>query len=152
MAKSKFQKYETETIKRENIKNAPYNPRIMDKDAADRLRKEIRQNGLVAAPVWNRRTGNIVGGHQRIKQLDTLEKSQDYELTVCVIDVDEKQEAILNVELNNASIQGEWDLGKLAEMSDQFDIDFMNDLSFTEDDVDFMFSGDDRYSKLFKPS
>ena len=32
-AKSKFQAFETETISRDMIKNAPYNPRIMDEKA-----------------------------------------------------------------------------------------------------------------------
>lgn len=150
MAKSKYQNYETETIHRTQIKNAPYNPRIMGKEAEQLLRKQLAKNGLVSAPTWNVRTGNLVGGHQRLKQLDALEKTQDYELTVCVVDVDERQEAILNIELNNESMQGEWDLDKLADMRDDFDLDFTHDLSFSEIDVDFMFSGDDHFSELFR--
>ena len=49
MAKSKFQNYDTETIHRSQIKNAPYNPRIMDKAAQKRLRDNIRKHGLVSA-------------------------------------------------------------------------------------------------------
>ena len=79
MAKSKYQAYETETIKRSDIKNAPYNPRIMDESAKKRLRKNIAKHGLVAALTWNKRTGNLVGGHQRLEQLDGLEKNKDYE-------------------------------------------------------------------------
>lgn len=30
MARSKYQAYDTETINRSDIKNVPYNPRIMD--------------------------------------------------------------------------------------------------------------------------
>lgn len=62
MAKSKFQNYDTETISRSDIKNAPYNPRIMDADAKKRLKKNIQRHGLVAALTWNKRTGNLVGG------------------------------------------------------------------------------------------
>ena len=121
MAKSKYQAYETETINRSDIKNAPYNPRIMDEDAKKRLRKNIAKHGLVSALTWNKRTGNLVGGHQRLEQLDSLERSKDYELTVCVVDVDEKEEATLNVQLNNPSMQGWWDMDKLADMTDDFD-------------------------------
>ena len=150
MAKSKYQAYDTETISRDMIKNAPYNPRIMDEKAKKRLRKNIAKHGLVAALTWNKRTGNLVGGHQRLEQLDALEKTKDYELTVCVVDVDEREEAALNVQLNNPSMQGEWDLDKLANMSEEFDLDLSEDLGFTESDIDFMFEGDDRFSQLFE--
>ena len=150
MAKSKYQAYDTETISRDMIKNAPYNPRIMDEKAKKRLRKNIAKHGLVAALTWNRRTGNLVGGHQRLEQLDALEKTKDYDLTVCVVDVDEREEAALNVQLNNPSMQGEWDLDKLANMSEEFDLDLSEDLGFTESDIDFMFEGDDRFSQLFE--
>lgn len=150
MAKSKYQAYETDTISRDMIKNAPYNPRIMDESAKKRLKRNIAKHGLVSALTWNKRTGNLVGGHQRLEQLDALEKSQDYELTVCVVDVDEREEAALNVQLNNPSMQGEWDLDKLANISEEFDLDLSDDLGFTETDIDLMFDGDDRFSQLFE--
>ena len=150
MSKSKYQAYDTETISRDMIKNAPYNPRIMDAKAKKRLKENIAKHGLVAALTWNKRTGNLVGGHQRLEQLDSLEKSKDYELTVCVVDVDEREEAALNVQLNNPSMQGEWDLDKLAMMSEDFDLDLKDDLGFTESDIDFMFEGDERFSELFE--
>ena len=147
---SKYQAYETEVISRSQIQNAPYNPRIMDEKAKKRLKKNIAKHGLVAALTWNKRTGNLVGGHQRLEQLDALEKNKDYELTVCVVDVDEKEEATLNVQLNNPSMQGEWDIEKLAMISEDFDLDFAEDLGFTETDIDFMFEGDERFSELFE--
>ena len=147
--KSKYQAYDTEMINRSQIKNAPYNPRIMDEGAKKRLKKNIAKHGLAAALTWNKRTGNLVGGHQRLEQLDALEKNKDYELTVCVVDVDEREEAALNVQLNNPSMQGEWDLDKLAMMSEEFDLDLSTDLGFTDSDIDFMFEGDDRFSQLF---
>ena len=150
MAKNKYQAYDTETISRDMIKNAPYNPRIMDEKAKKRLRKNIQKHGLVAALTWNKRTGNLVGGHQRLEQLDALEKSKDYDLTVCVVDVDEREEAALNVQLNNPSMQGEWDLDKLANMAEEFELDLSDDMGFTESDIDFMFEGDERFSELFE--
>ena len=150
MARSKYQNYDTEIIRRDMIKNADYNPRLMDKEAKKRLKQNIAKHGLVSALTWNRRTGNLVGGHQRLEQLDALEKSKDYELTVCVVDVDEREEAALNVQLNNPSMQGDWDFDKLAMMAEDFDLDLKDDLGFTETDIDFMFEGDDRFSKLFE--
>lgn len=150
MARSKYQAYDTETINRQDIKNAPYNPRIMDEKAKKRLKQNIAKHGLVAALTWNKRTGNLVGGHQRLEQLDSLEKNKDYELTVCVVDVDEREEAALNVQLNNPSMQGDWDFDKLANMAEEFDLDLAEDMGFTETDIDFMFEGDDRFSQLFE--
>ena len=147
--KSKFQKFEFGTINRSEIKNAEYNPRIMDKESKKRLKKNLQENGLVSAITWNKRTGNICGGHMRLEQLDALEKNKDYSLDVCIVDVDERTEAKLNVLLNNPSMQGDWDLGKLAEMTEEFDIDF-DEMGFSKLDVDFMFDGDDRFTELFE--
>lgn len=149
MANSKYQKFTIETIKREDIKNAEYNPRIMDKEAKKRLKEGLKKHGLVSTLTWNRRTGNLVGGHQRLEQLDSLEKSKDYSLDVCVIDVDEAEEAVLNVHLNNPSMQGEWDLDKLAQIAEDFDVNF-DDMGFSKLDVDFMFDGDERFTEMFE--
>lgn len=145
---SRFQSFETETISRNEVKNAAYNPRLMDPESERRLRKGIRDYGLVAPITWNRRTGNVVGGHQRLKQLDALERSDDYSLTVAVIDVDEREEARINVQLNNPSMQGDWDFDKLAEMTEEFDLT-MEDMGFSKMDVDLMFDGDERFSDLY---
>lgn len=62
MAKTKYQNYETEIITRSMIKNADYNPRLMDKETKKRLKRNIAKHGLVSALTWNKRTGNLVGG------------------------------------------------------------------------------------------
>lgn len=145
--RSRFDKGNPEVIERSLIANAPYNPRQIDRESAERLRKSLKEHGLVDLPIWNRRTGNLVGGHQRISQLDALEGSKDYELMVNVIDVDEREEAQLNVKLNNPDLQGDWDFQKLADMAGEFDLDF-EDMGFSEMSVDMMFDGDDRFSAL----
>ena len=123
----------------------------MDKEAKKRLKDGLKKHGLVSTLTWNKRTGNLVGGHQRLEQLDSLEGSSNYSLDVAVIDVDEVEEAKLNVILNNPSMQGEWDLDKLADMSVDFGIDF-SDMGFTQTDIDFMFDGDERFTNLFEGS
>lgn len=149
MAKTRYENFETRTIPRDAIKNAPYNPRVIDKKAKERLKRGIRENGLVSALTWNQRTGNLVGGHQRLEQLDALEGNKHYDITVCVIDVDEREEAKLNVQLNNPSMQGEWDLDKLADMTATFDMT-LDDMGFNEADAAFMFDGDERFLDLFE--
>lgn len=145
---SKFQAFETVTIRRDQIKNAEYNPRLMNKDAKKRLRKSLQTSGLVSALTWNKRTGNLVGGHQRLEQLDTLEKTSDYELTVCVIDVDEREEAKLNVQLNNPDMSGTWDLDKLAGMTEDFGLS-LEDMGFSQLSGEMLFDGDERFTALF---
>lgn len=147
--KSRYQKFEFATINRSDIKNAEYNPRIMDKETKKRLKNNLKDNGLISAITWNKRSGNIVSGHARIAQLDALEKNKDYSLDVCVVDVDSKTEAKLNVLMNNPSQMGEWDLDKLAEMTEEFDLSF-DEMGFSKLDVDFMFDGDERFTEMFE--
>jgi Predicted transcriptional regulators len=147
--KSKYQKFIVETINRQEIKNADYNPRIIDDANRKKLKKALQQHGLIEPIIWNRRTGNIVGGHQRMSALDSLERNQEYSLDVSVIDVDEREEAILNVQLNNPSMQGTWDIDLLADMSLDFEIGF-DEMGFDDIDIDFLFDGDDRFSEMFE--
>jgi len=84
---------------------APYNPRTIDQHALDGLRHSVERFGLVEPIVWNRRTGNIVGGHQRLKVLQQLGET---ETQVVVVDLDETEEKALNVALNNPAIAGDF--------------------------------------------
>lgn len=143
---SKFQKFDTDVISRSQIKGAEYNPRVISEDARKRLRKMIAKHGLVQPLVWNRRTGNLVAGHQRLAALDSLERSQDYGLQVAVVDVSEREERVLNVQLNNPSMQGEWDLDKLAELSEQAAIS-PDEFGFSDGDIAVLF-GDERFDEI----
>ena len=138
--KSKFQKFDMDTICRSEIHGADYNPRVISEDARKRLRKMLAKHGLVQPLVWNRRTGNLVAGHQRLAALDSLERSQDYDLQVTVIDVSEREERVLNVQLNNPSMQGEWDLDKLTELADSAAIT-PAELGFSDGDAAILFGG-----------
>lgn len=147
MAIAKHQSFEVETIHRSKIRNAPYNPRIIDDEARKRLKRGLKRFGLVESLVWNKRTGNLVSGHQRLSIMDELEKTKDYELVVSVIDVDEKSEMELNVQLNNTSMQGEYDIDMLTEMiNDGADV---NLLGFSEADIDILF-GDSDLVEMFE--
>jgi hypothetical protein len=122
MAISKFQKFEAFTIRRVDIQNAPYNPRKIGDKEQKALRESLKTHGLVETLVWNKKTGNLVGGHQRLAQLDVLEKSDNYELTVAVVNLPEKQERELNIALNNPSMQGEYDIDLLKALLPEIDI------------------------------
>jgi len=88
---------------------APYNPRTISPEMLDSLSASIGRFGLVEPIVWNRRTGCVVGGHQRLKVL----QAQGVERTdVVVVDLSPEEERLLNLALNK--VQGDWDLPKLA--------------------------------------
>lgn len=113
---SAFENYKMVVVHRRKLKNAPYNPRKISGEAKKRLKKNLVKVGLVAPLTWNRRTGNLVGGHQRIAVLDALEGSEDYSLRVAAVDMDEETEMEQNIFLNNTNAQGDFDFEKLGEM------------------------------------
>jgi len=70
------------------IKAAKYNPRKDLKPGDpeyDKLRRSIEEFGYVEPVIWNKRTGNIVGGHQRYKVLIALGVK---EIDCVVVDLD----------------------------------------------------------------
>ena len=95
---------------------APYNPRKIDERNRKKLQRNLKKVGLLAPITWNRRTGFVVSGHQRLGCLDALEGRPDYELDVAVVDLDEKTEREQNLAFNNHEIQGDWDMDALAEL------------------------------------
>jgi hypothetical protein len=113
---SALEKYEIIEIRRDQMKNADYNPRSITAKAKKRLKENIKNVGLLAPIVWNKRTGNIVSGHQRVDCLDQLEKTHEYMIRVSAVDLDEKTEREQNVFMNNADVQGTFDVEKLGEM------------------------------------
>lgn len=124
--RSQFEKFESRQIHRSLIKNAAYNPRVISDKSKKLLRDNIRRVGLVAPVTWNERTGNIVGGHQRIAAMDSLEGTDDYLLTVSVVDMDEKTEKEQNVFLNNPGAQGDFDLEKLQTLLSDPELQALN--------------------------
>ncbi len=99
------------------INPAAYNPRVELKPgdpAYEKLKRSINEFGFVEPLVWNKRTANLVGGHQRLKVLKDL----GYEaVDAVVVDLPIEQEKALNVALNQ--IRGDWDERKLAELLDE---------------------------------
>ena len=108
-----------EKIPAARLNPAAYNPR-KDLKPGDReyekLKRSIAEFGYVEPVVWNRQTGNVVGGHQRLKVLVDMGRT---EIDCVVVDLDLRREKALNVALNK--IQGDWDEEKLASLMAEFD-------------------------------
>lgn len=113
---SRFQKFEVQRVHRSQINPAPYNPRKIDPYAKKKLANSLKTFGLVEPIIWNRRTGVLVGGHQRLAAMDDKERDPNYTIDVSVVDLDEKAERELNVALNNPALQGQYDEDSLAAL------------------------------------
>jgi hypothetical protein len=103
-----------ESIRLSDLKPAPYNPRTISDAALAALKASIDRWGIVQPIIFNRTTGNVVGGHQRLKVLQTEGASE----TDCVIvELPAAEERALNVSLNNPQAQGEFtaDISELIE-------------------------------------
>ncbi|REJ76524.1 MAG: transcriptional regulator [Planctomycetota bacterium] len=125
------------------LQPAPYNPRIALRPgdrAYEKLKRSLEEFDLVQPLVWNRRTGHVVGGHQR---LGILRQRGDEEVDCIVVDLPLEREKALNVVLNNQSAAGDWDAMKLVELTEElcalpdfdatltgFDEDELRDLVF----------------------
>lgn len=90
--------------------------------------------GLIQPLVWNERNGNLVGGHQRLKIMDSIQKG-DYEITVAAVNLTDKQEKEANILLNNSNLMGEWDNERLSEMFQEIDFE---DVMFSADDLNIL--------------
>ncbi|WP_195509904.1 site-specific DNA-methyltransferase [Clostridium tyrobutyricum] len=107
---------------------AKYNPRKDLKPGDpeyEKLKRSIETFGYVEPVIWNKKTGNIVGGHQRFK---VLKQEGAKEIECVVVDISSDDEKALNVALNKVS--GEWNMPKLADILDELDKS-MFDISLT---------------------
>lgn len=96
------------------LKPAAYNPRkrLRPGDPEyQRIKRSIEAYGLVDPLVWNKRTGNLVGRHQRLKVLQEMGAAA---VDCSVVDLDLTREKALNLALNK--VGGAWDEGSLAEL------------------------------------
>jgi len=117
----------------EKLNPAAYNPRKdlkPDDKEYEKLKRSIEEFGYVEPVIWNKKTGNVVGGHQRLKVLLDLGQT---EIDCVVVELDPQREKALNLALNK--IQGEWDENKLAELMAELDAGAF-DVSLTGFDMD----------------
>ena len=91
---------------------ADYNPRKDLKPGDpeyEKLKRSLSEFGYVEPVIWNKTTGHVVGGHQRLKVLIDTGMT---EVECVVVEMGEEKEKALNVALNK--ISGEWDKDKLS--------------------------------------
>lgn len=104
----------TKSIK--DLSPAKYNPRKISDEAMGRLTKSLAEFGNIQPITWNARTGNVVGGHQRLKVYQAMGKA---DVEVWAVDLDEQKEKAANIALNKLS--GEFDLPMLKDILEEID-------------------------------
>lgn len=126
---------------------AYYNPRTITVERLQMLKDSMGKFGDLSGIVLNRKTGNIIGGHQRVKNFDPSwlidkKESKDDLGTVAIgyietpfgkwayreVEWDEDKERAANVAANNHG--GEFDEVTLAELVRELDGDLQNFIGF----------------------
>lgn len=126
MELNKYQSSVVAEIQRSQIIPAPYNPRKITDKAKALIKQNFKKKGLMGGLVWNKRSGHMVAGHQRLFILDELLKygtaeCLDYTLRVEVVDLSDAEEKEQNIFLNNKNAQGEYDTGMIKAMIGDID-------------------------------
>jgi DNA modification methylase len=143
----------------------PKNPRTISDQKLKQLKKALIEFGDLSGIVFNRKSGQLVGGHQRAKHLDadtpvTITKTysrptktgtvaEGYVLldgerfSYREVSWDKHKEMAANIAANKGA--GSWDLPELGEWIKElssFDVDFDMDLTmFDEDELEEQFEG-----------
>jgi DNA modification methylase len=131
-----------------DLRPSEYNPRTIKPKALAGLQNSMTELGDISGVVFNVRSGNLVGGHQRTKILGNLSRceitkqpftdetgtvSHGYLITsegtrfnYREVDWDEIKERTANIEANNKHISGDWDISGLADVLSSLDgqVDF----------------------------
>lgn len=115
-ALTRFERYELRQMVRRDLRGAPFNPRVLSARAKRLLRDNLSRIGLLEPPIYNLPTKYLIGGHQRLAILDSLEGHQDYRLTVAVTHLSDADAKAQMIFLNNPLAQGWWDLDRLAAL------------------------------------
>ena len=111
----------------------PKNPRKITDDALLGLGASLRSFGDLSGIVFNRKTGHLVAGHQRLKALVsagakswTMEGNEGFiahpktgeRFPVRIVEWDEVTERAANLTANNAAITGEFTEEAMEQISD----------------------------------
>lgn len=144
-----LQKFVVVRMHRRDVKGAPYNPRQIDDHARKKLRDNLKAMGLLDPLVFNKRTGNMVSGHQRLDLMDALSRTgDDYSLDFSVVDLSEKDEKQQNIFFNNPSAQGTYDPDTIGKMIAEDGIDYTK-AGFDKMDVQLLLEGTEYEVTMF---
>jgi DNA modification methylase len=113
---------EIQRMKLADLTPAKYHPRVKQcsgDTTYDALTRSMQQFGYIEPIIWNRQTGNIVGGHNKRNVLLSMGIQED---DVSIVDLPLEKEKLLNVALNKiGSDPALWDLPRLKDLIIEFE-------------------------------
>lgn len=104
-------------LKISDIKPSDYNPRKISEKDLNNLKKSIKEFGILRPFVINKRTGNLISGHQMLKVCEELKIIEIPDDKVIFVDLTEEKEKALNLAMNK--ISGEFEEDKLIDLIQQ---------------------------------
>lgn len=110
----------------------------LDKTEISQAIQIPKGHGRLIFDVWNERTGNIVGGHQRVQVLKEIGET---EIEVSVVNLSLKDEKQLGLALNK--IKGKWDYEKLADVFRSLEGADLTATGFSADEIAILLEEDD---------
>lgn len=141
-------------MKLSELTGHPQNPRKISKEKLAMLEKSLKEFGDLSGIIYNRKTGHLVGGHQRQKVLPKdVEIIQDSEthghfdlngdrFHVRFVEWDETKEKAANISANQHG--GDWDLPQLS--------DWINELDSLNIDLDLLGFDKDELANIMAPT
>jgi len=126
-----------------DLKENPRNPRTITARSLELLRTSLEKFGDLGGIVWNRRTGQLVTGHQRLKALkdaygDALKIENNAIITpsgerfaIRIVDWDEEMELAANIAANSYLLHGVFtnELDSIIKELEEWNADLVKDLA-----------------------
>lgn len=137
-------------MKLSDLKAADYNPRIdlfPGMEEYEKLKQSILEFGFVDPPIFNKQTGNLVGGHQRVVVARDLCLFDEIE--VSIVDLPLEKEKALNIALNK--ISGKWDEEKLAILLKELGDEEISLTGFDQEEIDDLITAFDYQEDIDQP-
>lgn len=101
---------EIEVKKIKDLKPNPLNPRKSSVTQDENLKKSLEKFGVVEPIVFNKRSGYIVGGHFRVRELKKL-GYKEVECVIVDLSPDDEKELLIRLNANT----GDWDTDLLLQ-------------------------------------
>jgi ParB-like chromosome segregation protein Spo0J len=110
---------EIEVKKIKDLKPNPLNPRKSSITQDENLKKSLEKFGVVEPIVFNKRSGYIVGGHFRVRELKKL-GYKEVECVIVDLSPDDEKELLIRLNANTGDwdtdlLLHDWDADKLAD-------------------------------------
>lgn len=106
-------------IKIAELKHPKYNPREINREDLDALKRSIERfglRGLITINTRKGREGTIVGGNMTVMALKELSWETIPEKNADLVDLEQKEEKALSIALNKIAQRRDWNDEKLAEI------------------------------------